>query len=123
LGVRADDKKPVLQGTWTLTKMELFGTVQDKVKQEGEFEIGDKTLVMKGKGLDSKFDCVFRPDKSPCQIDFLEKDGTAVVLHGIYKIEEDVLTICVVTSKHDRPTEFKTTKANEGIMFTLKRKK
>jgi uncharacterized protein (TIGR03067 family) len=122
LGPVHADEAGKIQGTWSVQKMELLGVAQDKANQEGDFVVGESSLTMKGKA-NATFDCKFFPDNSPSKIDILSKDGKKVAIHGIYKITGDELLILLVPASLERPTEFKTTKQNQGTMFTLKRKK
>lgn len=56
--------------------------------------------------------------KSPKQIDLTPDSAKGVVLHGIYKLEKDRLTICFAAPKQKRPTEF-TSKPDSGITLNV----
>jgi uncharacterized protein (TIGR03067 family) len=117
-----------IQGEWVVTKLELFGTVQDKADISGEMEFGDDHLIMKSKNktgrLDvSRFNIQLTPDKTPCEIELFTDDKRTILMLGIYKIEGDELVLCWRPIQFTRPETFKTSREDQGTMFTLKRKK
>ena len=61
------------------------------------------------------------PSKSPATIDFIDRAKN--VDRGIYKIEGDVLTICMSLAQTEkpRPTAFESTRANGALLIVMKK--
>jgi len=121
-GDSADADVKELQGTWQATKW-------DSGKSAPAKEIKDFTLVFKGDTVKIRKKEAVRfkldPTKKPKWIDI--EDGP-VPTEGIYKLEDEVLTICVVAgAKSDkpatRPTEFEAKKGDIYVLLVLKRVK
>jgi uncharacterized protein (TIGR03067 family) len=58
----------------------------------------------------------------------VDRDETRPAAEGIYKLEDDVLTICIVSGGKSgkpapRPTEFEAKKGEHHALFVLKRVK
>jgi uncharacterized protein (TIGR03067 family) len=108
---------------WTLTEMELGGKVQKE--SSGKWTFNGSVLTMRADdGPDVEFQYELRPGKSPPQIDlYANAKAGKLTLKGIYKLDGDKLVLCVVAASQDRPTEFKTTKDNGAVMFTLTKRK
>jgi uncharacterized protein (TIGR03067 family) len=111
----------LIQGTWWIVELHNGGKSQKGLK-------GNSFTFAKGKGGDVatlrevphepiEFELALDPTQSPKAIDLLTKSAKAP---GIYKLEEDVLTICVSLSG-SRPTEFATRAGGDTEMFTLRR--
>jgi uncharacterized protein (TIGR03067 family) len=126
---KAEVKK--LQGTWQVTKW-----VGDSGEAVGADEIKDFTFVFKGEtvdmrnGKDSKrpmFKFSLNPTKKPKWLD-IEMGGPIGTTEGIYKLEDDLLTLCLVSGGKDdkpapRPTDFAVKKGEFHALFVLKRVK
>jgi uncharacterized protein (TIGR03067 family) len=134
-GLAAGQEKkdaPKLDGTYLIVGLEAGG-------EKFPAELFDKapeatrTIVIKGDKLIAKKDgkeeaITFKTDtsKTPAHINATETkpDGKTETSYGIYKLENGVLTICMVEGgkEADRPKEFKTTKESKTILMTLKKK-
>jgi uncharacterized protein (TIGR03067 family) len=117
-GVQAGDDELVkkeleaLRGNWNV--MEAHNGVHTQwsmVEDSLQIRIG-------GVSIDAKFKV--NPTKKPKEIDIitLAADGSDRVMPGIYKLDGDMLEICVDHSGKKRPTEFK---AKDG--YVMKREK
>jgi uncharacterized protein (TIGR03067 family) len=110
--------------------------VDDSGEAAGADEIKDFTFVFKGETLDmrkgkdgkrSALKFTLNPEKKPKGID-IEMGVPVGMAEGIYKLEDDVLTICVVSGGKDgkpapRPTEFAAKNGEHHALFVLKRVK
>lgn len=106
-----------LQGTWVLVGAEEKGRVipEEAARREGESVLikGDRlTMTRKGR---TRGTGIIRldPGKKPAWMDLLDPDDKNKVIHGIYKLEGDRLTLCVshkfrANRKEDRPAKFTT---------------
>jgi uncharacterized protein (TIGR03067 family) len=129
-----DDKKalPSLDGTYLMIGVEKGG---EKLPGESISMLPEdfRTYILKGDKLippamgagkepvAAKLD----PSKTPAHFTTTEKkDGKIETMVGIYKLEGDILTICMVPSdkEEDRPKEFKSAKDSKTIIITLKKK-
>jgi uncharacterized protein (TIGR03067 family) len=117
-----------LTGTWQATSYSLDGTKASdedmkKIKLSVEAD-GKATALREGKpfiAAGSNID----PTKNPMTIDFSYTDGdlkgqTAL---GIYKIEDDLLTICRTTPGGTRPTEFASKPGSGHTLMSYSRQK
>ncbi|MBA4067661.1 MAG: hypothetical protein C0501_28945 [Isosphaera sp.] len=128
-GKKPDAKAETLDGAWRIVALEREGMKELEInlgteeEQTFRFAGGKMTHARQEPQVTVKLD----PSKSPKQITFTETEAgekrrTRV---GIYKLDDDTLTICDVESEKeaDRPTAFKTVKGSPAALLTLKRRK
>ncbi len=124
---KADAAK--LQGTWQVTKFidhsEEAAPAAEIEHMAFEFK-GDRVTMRRTKddpGREGKY--TLDPAKRPKSIDI---DFGVPVSEGIYKLDGDTLTICVVGGSRNgktaaRPTEFRASKRDKYSLFELKKVK
>ncbi len=119
-----------LVGEWVVESVLQSGTpvafpVGDKVHYEFTKDRtwrtyrGDQELI----GRDSQFRVDAKSD--PPQLDFVIRpnDPNPSRTHGIFKIEGDTLTICLVHAGFERPTKFESPEGSSQTLYVLKRPK
>jgi uncharacterized protein (TIGR03067 family) len=133
----ADGKKPELkgdlkklQGAWQATSLNYNG---DDVPTDGKGKVkltfkGDTASVQAGKRVTDdyakiqvKLDSATKP---PC-IDISISAGAqkGATLEGIYKLEEDKLTLCVKVLGMERPTKFESPEGQSIALIVFERVK
>jgi uncharacterized protein (TIGR03067 family) len=119
---RAGDKggKDRPQGKWTVTSAIERGRPSEEAAQSMVFEFkGDEfTLSMLGKSMKGSFKA--DTGKSPKQF-AMQLEGKAETLLGIYKIDNDVLTLCFSGKPGERPTKFESPAGSANVLVVLKR--
>jgi uncharacterized protein (TIGR03067 family) len=114
-----------LQGEWTMVSLEQKGKVapDEAVKQYKLTIKGSQWTVVSPAGQETSMTFKIDPSKDPKAMDLTIKlDEKEVVSLGIYKLQDDTLTLCRTAGKKERPKEFKTT-AEAGILVVWKRAK
>jgi uncharacterized protein (TIGR03067 family) len=114
----------LLQGEWTGVSLEMGGKESDN-KEWKLYIRGDEWTVTQPGGHTLVANVVkIRPSKDPRQIDLSYKvpGGKEQSSLGIYKLDDDTLTLCRTWAPQARPKDFKTTKAG-GILVVWKRVK
>lgn len=122
-----------IEGTYLIAGMEAGGEkIPNEFFTKGPEEerivkiTADKMIGKKG-GKDDPSTYKTDASKTPAHIDMVGKgfDGKDEKVYGIYKLEGETLTICVVESDkaEDRPKEFKTEKGKKAMIMTLTKKK
>ena len=111
------------QGIWIATSSTFDGqTVPEDVVRSIKRIVTDDHVVWERNGkrfAGSKV--VLDPTKDPKTIDVIPDGGRNRGEHilGIYKLERDMLTICMAAAGSPRPSEFKAEKGNEWTLQTF----
>jgi uncharacterized protein (TIGR03067 family) len=119
---RAGDKgsKDRPQGKWTVTKMIENGRSADEAAGAFvmDFKGDDFTLSFLGKSEGG----TFKVDTTKTPKQFEIKLGINLkAAPGIYKIENDVLTMCFNVGGQARPTKFESAAGSRNVLMVLKR--
>jgi uncharacterized protein (TIGR03067 family) len=127
----AKEEVKKLQGTWQVKKWidsSEEPAEADEIK-DFTFEFkGDTVTLRKRKGDGKEMKYTLDPSKKPKWFDLPQGGADGDVAEGIYKLDGDELTICVISGMRNdtpspRPTEFKASKPNKYTLFVLKRVK
>ncbi len=115
------------QGIWVPDSAIFDGTPQEKdvTKDRALLIIGARIIAaQKRKEVGTSFMAV-DPGKSPAHFDISYESGLVerITSKGIYKFEEDTLTICIASPGKDRPTAFKSEPGSGVRLYVLKRSK
>lgn len=114
----------MLEGKWTLISGEQDGQdISDSDCQKSTLEIaGDRHTVALGDEI-RKGTHTLQTDQSPMAIDATDSEGPAAghKLLGIFKVDDDVFTVCFAAPDSDRPTEFTTKNGKATILHRWKR--
>jgi uncharacterized protein (TIGR03067 family) len=109
----ADKEAKRLEGTWKFVSLTVEGDeAPQEFIQKGRWSIRGKEITIPGAG-GGKISYKVDPSRSPKVIDMTALDGPSKgkMIKGIYKIEEEQLTICLPGGKQEspgleRPVEF-----------------
>ena len=114
----------MIDGTWKLTGGEQDGhDIPDTEIQRSTLEIvGNKHSVNLGDNL-LKGTHTLGTNQSPMTIDATDTEGpfAGQTLHGIFRVEDDVFTVCFAGPGNDRPAEFTTKNGKATILHHWKR--
>jgi uncharacterized protein (TIGR03067 family) len=112
--------KELLQGTWKIESLENEQGKKEDLQGATLTFSGDKVEFKKGDEL-KKASYTINPAGKPKEID-LKPEDKDITMQGIYRIEKDTLTICMVQGPNAaRPTEF--TAKEKCALVILKRDK
>jgi uncharacterized protein (TIGR03067 family) len=120
----ASDDQKAIQGVWYVEAIDFDGKVRgDDPRYKGataEFT-KDKVVTTDNKEkLESEY--TLNPSTDPKKIDIIQKHQFMEdhIWPGIYRLEEDSLTLCVTDAGTDRPADFKPGKGR--LIMVHKRK-
>lgn len=121
--VAEEDKK--FQGTWEITEMEVRG--EKSAIANASFSVkGKKYEQWEGDNLVEAGTQDLDPSKDPKHMDVTVTEGETKGKKqlAIYKIEDDVITMCFADhGSKERPTKFSTSEGGGFIMIKMKKKK
>jgi uncharacterized protein (TIGR03067 family) len=123
-GPKNPPKKDVdpLLGQWVGAKFELGG-LPFPVPAGGvfvEFRADGKVVSREGVNAPEEDGYTADPKKDPAEIDIRQSAKGGPTLHGIYKVEGDTLTLCLVVDGK-RPTKFESAAGGATILMIFRR--
>jgi uncharacterized protein (TIGR03067 family) len=114
----------MIQGNWKLICGEANGQdeSEEDIKKSTLVIAGDQHTVTVGDAV-MKGTHVLDPSQNPMTIDSTDTAGPFenMSLKGIFKLEDDVLTLCFGIPDGDRPKEFTTRNGKACILHVWKR--
>ena len=115
--------EPTLVGRW-VAESGIKGGRPDKNPTNATLEFSaDGKVVLSENGRDLTGTYTTDLKKDPTELDLtLMAGGMSITMPGIFKIEKDTLTICVVPTG-DRPKKFESPEGSLNMLLTLKRAK
>ena len=116
-------ESPSIVGTWLPETMVIAGA-PEKVEAGMSFTLTSegKCLVKEGQGDSDEMSYFIDPKKDPGHFDLRESGMQGELMKGIYKLDGDMLTICMAM-KGERPVAFESPAQSQTVLITLKRKK
>jgi uncharacterized protein (TIGR03067 family) len=115
---------PALVGEWAAESAVEQGRAIALPPGTGWVFTADRKSVLTLGGAAGSFEATYKADatKAPAEVDV--SDGPkGKPLRGIFKVEGDTLTVCLVEGDADRPTAFESAAGSKTILITLKRVK
>jgi uncharacterized protein (TIGR03067 family) len=120
----AKNELKLLQGFWRVLRRELGGWAYPADElQDLRVVISGHKFTTKFNARESEYDITLDPRQRPAKIDlYFEKEKPPIA--GIYKLENDRLTICWhVSSEQKRPRAFISSKEAETGLLVLRRER
>lgn len=112
------------EGTWEFVSMEVEGVA----KPDADFKKytavlkGGQWTVYEGTNIAAQTTVGLDPATTPKSIDLIPAPDKGQIIHGIYLLEGDKLTVCDRDEDHgERPTEFATEPDSGLVLLVLKR--
>ena len=122
LGKDAKKDPPSIVGEW-LAESAVEGGKPDNPPPgtTWTFTADGKSILTVG-GMKDRDESTYTtdPKKDPAWIDIMAARDRAA-MRGIYKVEGDTLTLCVLDGPGDRPTKFEAAAGSKFVLITLKR--
>jgi uncharacterized protein (TIGR03067 family) len=113
------------EGEWQMVSGVMNGAAMDAatVRWVKRVTRGNQTTVVAGPQTMLKVEFTFDPSTSPASIDYLNLQGSSKGNRqaGIYKLERDVLTVCMAAPGASRPAEFTSTTGDGRTLTSWKR--
>jgi len=124
-GAKEPPKKdsPTLVGLW-VAESTIKGGRPDKNPSDATMEFtADGKVILKERGKDITGTYSIDAKKDPAELDMtLEGGGMSINMPGIFKVDKDTLTLCLVFMG-ERPKKFESPEASMTLLLTLKRSK
>jgi uncharacterized protein (TIGR03067 family) len=121
---RAQADVTTLQGTWKIVSLEAEGATADADQlQAPRLMIKGNAFVFSTERSEQRGTLAIDGSKKPKTIDLTFADGPdkGKTAHGIYKIEDDTLTLCLGEVGAERPRKFVTKPKTGHVLEVLKR--
>jgi uncharacterized protein (TIGR03067 family) len=119
------DIKPLL-GEWVVEKPELGGLPFPHPAGGANVQFTSDGMMVSREGANAPEECGYTadPKKDPAEIEITPSavEGKVITMVGIYKVEGDTLTLCLVVGGK-RPTKFESVAGEGTIYMTFKRPK
>jgi uncharacterized protein (TIGR03067 family) len=115
--------EPALVGNW-VAESAIKGGRPDRNPSDATMEFTpDGKVVLKERGKDITGTYTTDPKKDPAELDLtLEGGGMSIHMPGVFKVEKDTLTLCLVFMG-ERPKKFESPDGSMTLLLTLKRAK
>jgi uncharacterized protein (TIGR03067 family) len=118
-------KMPSVVGVWEMESLISAGTPRRLAAQpmRYEFTADSKWFTYRGERKTPERTYSTNPKADPPTIDlnYDPSEQDPPMGRGIYKVEGDTLTVCLVRNKEPRPTTFESTRETATILYVFKR--
>jgi len=119
----AEKPPPTIQGEWKVVEYLHNGKFGGTAGQNATFIFKDVKLAIHKRERPEIVTYKLDPTATPATIDFVSEKAPTEVVRGIYKLENDKLTICFPRGQGDRPTKFESPEKGDITLFVLERVK
>jgi uncharacterized protein (TIGR03067 family) len=120
-------KVPSVVGVWEMESYTYAGTPRRLGAQPSRYEFTDdsKWFTYRGERKTGERTYSTNPKADPPTIDlnYDPSEQNPPMGRGIFKVEGDTLTVCLVRNKEPRPTVFESTRETATFLFVFKRVK